>query len=226
MKSAILFLLLCIPALGQTYVNSAHANGSGTSQLISYTPAGAHCFLMVAVQVALAGPTLGVSDDRGQTWTVANPLASNAAGFAHETWFTPDCLSGATNITGTASSSGGFIDVKVIEISGLSLTSPLDQVSVSSGSSTLVSSGATPTTSVANEIAIGFCNKLSGTLTQDPAYDGTAILFGGLLQYKVLTSTGAQTSTCALSPTGSWTGTVATFSIPSAPSVTKRPIAY
>src|SRR4029077_5278714 len=81
--------------------------------------------------------------------------------------------SGANTVTASYSGTNSHPWLAIYEYSGLSTTNPLDQTAKGQGSGTAVSTGATPTTSSANELvfaAAGFVNNYSGTVTAGAGY--------------------------------------------------------
>lgn len=147
-----------------------------------------------------------------------------------EFWFANNTHTTASNKV-TVTDNGGGVNSAVImeEWLGLDPTNPFDQIAVTdSGASTgtALSSGATPTTTLANELVftIGLTNNgandmslgtgftnLTQTFTTSPMNLGIAS--------KVVTSAGAQTGLMACSPAADWACMVVTLRQATAPLV-------
>src|SRR5215469_7167069 len=134
-----------------------------TVTLTSATTAG-NC-LVVAATLAntgatnqtITGVTLGgVADHFGASAAFVSGVGSSGR---TEFWVDPNCAGGQTAVQITLSTSTGVItNAHVFEVSGVALTSPLDQHDSGAGawtSGTSFSSGATGTTAQAKEIAVG-----------------------------------------------------------------------
>ncbi len=106
----------------------------------------------------------------------------------------------------------------IYEYRGLSTTNPLDQTAKAQGSGTAVSTGATPTTSSANELVFagaGFVNNYSGTVTAGPTYALQLQDVGNSRAANEAAFTVSQasvTGSFTLSSSTNWSAVVATFS--------------
>jgi hypothetical protein len=120
-------------------------------------------------------------------------------------------------VTATFSSSNNHPWLAIYEYKGLNAASPLDQTAHAQGNSAAPNSGATPTTTSANELvfaAMGLPARYSGTQTAGSGYTllqndtGTSPAAN---ESMLVTSTGSYAATFKLSNGDNWTAIVATF---------------
>ena len=159
------------PAVVQQKSNHNSGLTTLTVTLTSATTAG-NC-LVVAATLAntgvtnqtITGVTLGgVADHFGASAAFVSGVGSSGR---TEFWIDPNCAGGQTAVQITLSTSTGVItNAHVFEVSGVALTSPLDQHDSGAGawtSGTSFSSGATGTTAQAKEIAVGVVVEFTAT---------------------------------------------------------------
>ena len=172
-----------------------------------------------SAESSITGITLGGSS---AGWTQATAGHGNdGAGDYNDAfiWYLADVPAGGPTslvISGTnllvASSDGGVV---IYEVSGLSTTAPLDQVSNDGGNSLDWSSGATPATTSASEIWIGVgatYNTISGPGTP---WTNSAFTYA-VAGYQIVSATGTATYSGTQGSSGAWAAAVATFKAPSA----------
>jgi len=120
-------------------------------------------------------------------------------------------------VTASYSGTNNHPWLAIYEYRGLSTTNPLDQTAKAQGSGTAVSTGATPTTSSANELVFagaGFVNNFSGIVTTGAGYSlqqqdtGTSRAAN---EVQITVSTGSFTGTFSLSSSTNWSAVLATF---------------
>ena len=142
---------------------------TGTSLMLSGITATTTGNLLVAdiVMRTSAVPSTAVAtftDNQSNTWHKA--VANNPAGIqtSGEIWYSFNATGGVTSVTATVGASSGII-IRFYEVSGALTTDPLDKTVTATNSSTAVNSGATGTTSQANEIAIASVGFALNTVT-------------------------------------------------------------
>ena len=95
----------------------------------------------------------GISDSRGNSYTLAiGP--TTGAGLRQSIYYAKNIAAGSNTVTVTFSQAAVYVDVRVLEYSGLDTVSPLDKTAGAAGNGTLASSGAA-TTTAASELIFG-----------------------------------------------------------------------
>ena len=95
----------------------------------------------------------GVTDSRGNTYTLAiGP--TTGTGLRQSIYYAKNIAAGSNTVTVAFNKAAAFVDVRVLEYSGLDTVNPLDKTAGAAGSGTNASSGAATTTS-ANELIFG-----------------------------------------------------------------------
>jgi hypothetical protein len=164
-----------------------------------------------------SGSVIGVTDNKGDTWTRAT-AANPSTRIGAEVWYTSGAAAGVTSVNVTYSTSVNPV-VRFYEISN---ASALDQASSSSGSSTGPNSGTTGVTTGANEVVIGDIGYVTTTasisgitagyttdaLLRNPATNHQNTEQGG---HQAVSSTGTFLFAGTLSSSQSWAAVVATF---------------
>ena len=95
----------------------------------------------------------GISDSRGNSYALALGPTSGT-GLRQSIYYAKNIVGGSNTVTVTFNQAAAFVDVRVLEYSGLDTVSPLDKTAGAAGSGTSASSGAATTTS-ANELIFG-----------------------------------------------------------------------
>ena len=151
-----------------------------------------------------------ISDTRGNTYTLAvGP--TTGTGLRQSIYYARNIAGGSNTVTVTFNQAATFVDVRVLEYSGLDTANPLDQATGAAGTGTLASSGAVNTTS-ASELIFGagmtsshYTGAGSGFITRiitDPDAD--------IAEDQVVSSTGSYSAT-APATSSKWVMQVATF---------------
>jgi hypothetical protein len=198
------------------------AGAAVTSAACAYTSNTAGSNLLVAAAASDGTTTLSISDSQGNTWTQANTIIFNFATKRLSLWFLANCPGGADTVTITLSASAN-VAIAIREYNGLATSAPLDQTAAGASAdgspSGTADSGATATTTQANELLIGLTGDTAGSGTTISAGTG----YGNLIQVnqatnvglgmedQTVSSTGAYHATFGLSPTAQWGCIVATF---------------
>lgn len=181
--------------------------------------------IVEADTVAANGITVTGNNSTSWSRVISTSLAAT---FDLEVWVAYNIPGGAAQ-TVTATDSGGGVDSLIIveEWSGAATSSAADKSIGATGSGTALSSGASATTTQANELVIG-AGVVSGNvvMTAGSGYTNlnkvnttfTTLAF----ESKVVAATGAQTAAMTSGTTGSWACQVATFKEAGAAAVPKN----
>ena len=94
-----------------------------------------------------------VSDSRGNTYTQAG-TTTTGTGLRQAIYYAKNIAAGSNTVTVTFNQAAAFVDMRILEYSGLDTTSPLDVTAGAAGSSASANSGAATTTS-GNELIFG-----------------------------------------------------------------------
>jgi hypothetical protein len=95
----------------------------------------------------------GVSDSRGNSYSQAGTMVTGA-GIRQAIYYAKNIVGGSNTVTVTFNQAAPYVDVRILEYSGLDTSNPLDVTAGAAGSGTAASSGAATTTS-ANELIFG-----------------------------------------------------------------------
>jgi hypothetical protein len=174
--------------------------------------------LLVAVLQDSNDPAgISLSDTRGNTWVKAISIYNSGSLLSLSIWYVANCAAGAN----TVSVSGGFSGFQVIcvgEWSGVATASPLDKTAVAQGTTGSADSGATATTTQADELLIGgMALDSSQTLTWTGSFTSRASAINGgsnrqgFLADRIVSSTGAYDATATYTGSSSWMAAIATF---------------
>src|ERR1035441_3016083 len=200
-----------------------HTTGANTLTVTIPSTTAGNCLVVCIASYgsgligSISGITLGGSAGNFAALAAVNgnPVGSDSS--AAFIWADPNCAGGQTSVVisgsdlSVASGGGGVV---IYEISGLPTSSVLDKSSTG-GDSTIGSawsSGATATTTVANEIWIG-CGATDYTGT-GPSSPWTNTVPGsglGRAGYQIVTSVGAATYSGTQSTSGTWAAAVVTL---------------
>jgi hypothetical protein len=184
--------------------------------------------LAVRQVVLKAGETLLVScndegGDAGVTWsgTSLHPDVVTHGGGFYTTIFSLYSATGGTGDIVATHASAGDLTINAYSVTNLA-PSALDKTSAGQGTGTSPSSGATATTSHANEFlwgAIGYAtnDRATGTwsdgFTAGTQFTKTGGISGVEDGYKTVSSTGAYTAAKAGANKDAWTAVIATYTI-------------
>ena len=205
---------------------------SPTSVAVTYTGAqSAGDLNVVVVGWNDASTTVSsVTDTMGNTYTLAvgptvQPGPAGGGGLSQSIYYAKNIASATANgnaVTVRFSAAAAFPDVRILEYSGLSPTSPLDVTAAAVGNSATSSSG-TATTTSANELLVGA--NMTFTITTGPGAGFTSRMIttpdGDIAEDRIVTATGSYQATAPVGA-GPWIMQMATFSA-SATSVDTTP---
>jgi len=207
--------------IGFVQVNAATPQTPSASVSVTYPAAQTAGDLnIVAVGWNDTTSTLSsIADSRGNTYALAVGPTSGT-GLSQSIYYAKNIAAGSNTVTVTFNQAAAFVDLRVLEYSGLDTVSPLDKTAGAAGSGTNASSGAATTTS-ANELVFGagmtgstftaagtgFISRIITTPNMDIAED------------QMVSSTSSYSASAA-SGSGNWVMQMATFVMASAPTPT------
>lgn len=201
-------------------------NGSVTATFSSANTAGNAIIVAIAIADTTTTGQATPTDTTGNTYTSLQNF-SNGSSFNAHAWF--GCFNIAAHTSGnvvTSSPDLGACNMHIWEVSGLQTSSALDQFTKTFGSTTSLTTGATATTTTANELLLslfsndhnaetwtlgsGWSNLLNSTSTQTNAFSSAS-------EEKIVSATGAYTGTITAGHAASNLGSIMTFKGASAP---------
>ncbi len=150
-----------------------------------------------------------VTDSLGNTYAQAGITVSGTAE-RQAIYYAKNILAGSNTVTATFNQAARFVDVRILEYSGLDTTNPLDVTASAAGSSVSPNSG-TATTTSANELIFGAGTTATGFYAPGTGFTTRIITGDGdIAEDKVVSSTGSYSATA---PTSSapWVMQMATF---------------
>ena len=203
--------------IGLVQANSVQGSGM-TSVSVAFPVANSTGNLIIAfVRMSTSTQTLTVTDTAGNTYVEAVAQAQIADGSQVHLFYAKSIPGVANTVTATFSSTNNHPWLAIYEYKGLNASTPLDQIAQAQGNSTTPSSGATPTTTSANELVFagfGFPASYTGTQAVGAGYTlikndtGTSPAANESI---LATATGSFTATYGLSSSANWSAIVATF---------------
>lgn len=175
--------------------------------------------LAVAMRVGSSTVTIvSVVDTNLNTYTAAREQLQTTDGHKAHIWSAPNSGAGANTVTVTLS---GVATLRwaIHEYSGLDTVAPVDQLaSAEADGTTAPSSGATPTTTVADELLFG-TGTASGnpTWTAGASYTLREVPSGKIAtEDRIVAATGTYTADFSLDVANNCTAAIVTFAAPSA----------
>ena len=173
--------------------------------------------ILAFVRMSTTSQTVTLKDSASNTYVEAVTQVQSSDGSQVHLFYAKSIFGVANTVTATFSSSNNHPWLAIYEYKGLSTTTPLDQTAHGQGSNTAPNSGATPTTTSANELvfaAMGLPSSYSGTQTAGSGYSllqNDTATSPASNESKLVTSTGSYTGTFNLGSSANWTAIVATF---------------
>ena len=152
-----------------------------------------------------------VSDSRGNTYTQAGTTVTGT-GLRQAIYYAKNIAAGSNTVTVAFNQAAAYVDVRVLEYSGLDTASPLDVTAGAAGNSNSANSG-TATTTSANELIFGAGMTASGFNAAGTGFTSRIITStdGDIAEDKVVSSTGSNSATGSLSSSAPWVMQMATF---------------
>ena len=167
--------------------------------------------------MSTANQTVTVTDINRNTYTDAVAQTQTTDGHQIHIFYAPNVAGGNNAVTATFSGTNKHPWLAIYEYSGLNLAAPLDRIAHAQGSGSVVSTGATATTTSTNELVVagaGLVNNYKGTVTAGSGYALQQQDTGNSRaanEGRVVSSTGAYAGTLNLSSSTNWSAVVATF---------------
>lgn len=158
----------------------------------------------------------GITDSKGNTWLKAIELDAAAL---LSLWYCAGITGGSGHTLTIAYNDGvgSAISCVLQEFSGVATSSPLDKTISAQGTSAAPSSGATATTTQADELVIGLVGWAGATSTASLGSGYTNLAQVALadastaMESKIVAATGAQTAAMTLGASRDWAAICATF---------------
>ncbi len=212
-------------------VQANAVEGSGVSSVTTAFPISntAGNLILAFVRMSTSSETVTLTDSAGNTYVQAATLTQNADGHQLHLFYAKNISGAAANtVTATFSWINNHPYLAIYEFKGLSTTNPLDQTATAQGNSSAPSSGATPTTTSANELVFGGAGMASTYTGTQTAGSGFTMLENdtanspAATEFMLATSMGSYTASLTLSNSPNWSFLIATFAAggPVAPVVT------
>ncbi len=208
--SSLNFTAQALPSSVHFIQKSVNGNENTVSNISATYPSANTAGNLLVVTGTAARPhgTITISDTAGNTYLPAiGPvvdLAQNVTGYL---WYVPNCKGGANTVK-LSPSSPDAMEIHISEFSGISKTSPLDQVASATGTGSMASSGA-KATAASGELVFGYTFLLN-TASAGPGYTPMSLVNGDLDEYLVQPAAGSVAATFT-QVTGTWFALMATF---------------
>lgn len=201
------------------FVTAATGNQSGPAASHNSSSFDTSTANFIAVGIACSGLVSSVTDNKGNTYTLIGPYATSTDNVYIA--YKANASVGTGTIITVNAAAGSFFAVCPACYSGLATVTPFDKEMHGAGNSAALNSGATATTTQANELVLctgtlssgsdlGFGASGSFTMRSSENFAST----GGVcfLEDQIVSATGAQTGVATSGGnTGLWTCLVATF---------------
>ena len=152
----------------------------------------------------------GVTDSQNNTYVLAiGP--TTGTGLRQSIYYAKNIAAGTNTVTVTFSQAAVFVDVRVLEYSGLDTANPLDKTAGAAGSGTTASSGAV-TTTAANELIFGAGMTISKFTGAGSGFISRIITSpdADIAEDRTVTATGSYSAT-APNSSSNWVMQIATF---------------
>ncbi len=152
----------------------------------------------------------GVTDSQNNTYVLAiGP--TTGTGLRQSIYYAKNIAAGTNTVTVTFSQAAVFVDVRVLEYSGLDTVNPFDKAAGAVGSGTTASSGAV-TTTAANELIFGAGMTISKFTGAGSGFTSRIITSpdADIAEDQTVTATGSYSAT-APNSSSSWVMQIATF---------------
>jgi hypothetical protein len=199
-----------------TYLQGASSGGAFSWWILQAFPASVVAGHTVIVALAVKGATVAAVADSTFTPYARAVANTSSDGTEVSIWYAQAAASGALTVAAGFSGLATVSAIAIHEYIGL-IAAPLDQVAGAAGSSTPVSSGATPATTQASELVFGAVgdSRTGVTYSLGTGFTGrqsTSVNADIATEDKVVSATGTQTANFRASAGGTrWSCVVATF---------------
>jgi hypothetical protein len=151
-----------------------------------------------------------VSDSRGNVYTQAGTMTTGTA-LRQAIYYAKNIAAGSNTVTVVFNQAAVYVDVRILEYSGLDTTSPLDVTAGAAGSSASANSGVAATTS-SNELIFGAGMTASRYSAAGTGFTSRIITSadGDIAEDQVVTSAGSYSASAPLT-SSNWVMQMATF---------------
>ena len=150
-----------------------------------------------------------VSDSRGNTYAQAGSMITGSSA-RQSLYYAKNIAAGSNTVTVVFNQAARYVDVRILEYSGLDTSNPLDVTASAAGSSVSPNSGAATTTS-ASELIFGAGTTATGFYAPGSGFTTRIITGDGdIAEDKVVSSTGSYSATGQTS-NAPWVMQMATF---------------
>ena len=152
-----------------------------------------------------------IRDTAGNTYALAvGP--TRGTNLSQSIYYAPNIKGGSNTVTVTFNQAAVYVDVRILEYSGLAATLPLDVASGASGSGSPANSGSATTTS-GNDLIVGADTVQTGNSGPGAGFIARIITLpdSDLVEDRIVTSTGTYNATGPLTSGGAWVMQMAAF---------------
>jgi hypothetical protein len=152
-----------------------------------------------------------VSDSRGNSYVQAGTTIVGT-GLRQAIYYAKNIAGGSNTVTISFNQAAAYVDVRLLEYSGLDATNPLDVTAGAAGTSNSADSGAAETTS-ANELIFG-AGTTKGSFNAAGAGFTACIITnpdGDIGEHNLVSSTGSYSASATLSYSSAWVMQLVTF---------------
>ena len=152
-----------------------------------------------------------VTDTRGNTYIQAG-TTTTGTGMRQAIYYAKNITAGSNTVTVAFNQAAAFVDVRVLEYSGIDTSSPLDVTAVASGTGTSASSGAA-TTNSASELVFGAGMTGGHYSAAGTGFTSRIITSpdGDIAQDKTVSAAGSYSAVATLGYSSTWIMQMATF---------------
>lgn len=209
---------MAISLIQQTTGSKTNAVAGNCTSVMANTTTG-NCLILGIINTATTNKVTGVTDGTNTFVKIDVGVQFGASGTGWITLWYAKNITGLTTPTVTATVTGAGVGSGMVaaEYSGLDTTAPFDQFKYTGGTTTAITSGASPTTAQADELVVGFGASDWGNngYTVGAGYGhlktmGNADLDCSM-EDKIVAATAAMTATMTLGNASDQAGGVATF---------------
>lgn len=197
----------------------AAGQGTGTAVATSLaTPTTAN-FIVAAATTTGNQALASFTDGKGNVYTLLPSVTATNNNVITLGYCANAIIGGSFAVTANVGSSNAMA-VAAASFSGIAITSPFDKTQTGIGTGTALDSGATTTTTFANELLIGAGEVGTGsniTFTAGASYTiASQMLLSSAgrdiyLEYRIVAATGAYNAPCTSSINNTWAAIIATF---------------
>jgi hypothetical protein len=173
--------------------------------------------ILAFVRMSSATQTVTLKDGAGNTYVEAVGQVQTADGSQVHLFYAKSILGAANTVTATFSATNNHPWLAIYEYKGLNAANPLDQTAQAQGTSAAPNSGATATTTSANELvfaAMGLPASYAGTQTIGSGYtllQNDTSTSPASNESMLVTSTGSFAAALSITSSVNWSAIVATF---------------